>query len=265
MVCVFLSARTAMARKSPMAGRADSADQSTDLSRRLALLWPGAAAVLATVPLASARAATGATQSREFPVNEFDHLVVALPADVKVSPGKSASISVTAEPKVLDVITVTQNGGQVRVTTNGSFQTQAEVTVFVATPSLRALDVSEAGDVTISGPLGPELTLTAQDASSVSLNEMNLKTLDADLRGSADVTATGQSGKLMLKAGDASSFDGSSLELKDAHMAVSGASEASVFASSTLSVKITETGSVFYSGSPSIDQSVSFAGTLEAQ
>lgn len=77
--------------------------------------------------------------------------------------------------------------------------------------------------------------------------------------------ASGQSGKLQLKAGDASSFDGSSLALKHAKMAVSGASEATVDASTTLSVKISETGSVFYSGSPSIEQSVSFAGTLEAQ
>ncbi|MFK7967467.1 MAG: head GIN domain-containing protein [Burkholderiaceae bacterium] len=235
------------------------------MSRRLALLWPWAAALLASMPLSFSQAAAGIAQTRDFQVNDFDHLVVALPADVKVLPGKSASITVTAEPKVLDVISVTQSDGQVRITTTGSFQTQDEVSVSVSTPNLRALDVSEAGDVAVSGPLGSVLTLKVEDASSVSLNKMNLKALDADLSGSAEITANGQSGKLQLTAVDASSFDGSSLKLKDARMAVSGASEASVFASSTLSVKITETGSVYYSGSPSIEQSVSFAGTLEAQ
>jgi len=225
---------------------------------------PWVAAALA-LPLRPAVAASAQVKTQGFPVDEFDALLIALPADVRIKPGDKASIIVTAEPRVIAALAVKQSGRQVQVTTKSSFQTQEPVIIEVSTPSLSSLEVSNAGSVSVAGPLGSELVLKAHDASTVSLDKLNLSTLDADLSGSAEVVASGQSCKLLLKAADASSFDGSSLELKDAQMTVGGASEASVFASSTLSVKITETGSVFYSGSPSVEQSVSFAGTLEAQ
>jgi len=247
-----------------MAGKHGKAARPTSLARRIALLLPWAAAAIA-LPSQPAFAATSGVDTQDFPVKAFDALVVAVPAAVRSGPGKVASVKITAEPKVLAIMSVTQSGKQVKITTKGSFQTQSPVTVTVTTTSLTSLSVSDAGDVAVAGPLGTELVLKAQDASTVSLSGMNLKTLNADLSGSAEIMASGQSGKLQLKAGDASSFDGSSLALKHAKMAVSGASEATVDASTTLSVKISETGSVFYSGSPSIEQSVSFAGTLEAQ
>jgi len=241
-------------RRSPRAAQA----------RRVAYAWPWPDGELALAAQKEV-AASAETNNRDFTEPEFDELIVALPADVRGNPAKSASITVTAEPKVLAVISVKQTGRQILITTQGSFQTQKPVTIEVSTPTLSSLDVSNAGEVSVTGPFGPNLLLRAQDASVVSLTQLNLQALDVDLRGSAELIATGQSGKLQLKAEDASSFDGSSLELKDAQMTVSGASEATVYASSTLSVKITETGSVYYSGSPSIEQSVSFAGTLEAQ
>ncbi len=234
-------------------------------SRRWALAAPSLIALFAMGHSPTANAAKSGLETRKPSIADFDRIWVNVPADFKIEPADSASISLTAEPKVLDAIRVTSANGELRIETSGSFKTQKSVTITIGARSVSALSSSGSSDVTITGAYAPSLELLAHDASSVTLDKLNLVRLTTDLSGSSEIQASGVVSELSLAASDASSFEGSSLTTETAKIEVSGASEASLEVKKALVVKIKDAASVYYAGEPTIEQSVSFAGTLEPQ
>lgn len=247
-------------RSSPTASRPASATRRKALQAAPALaLLASAGAVLPGSPAGAA-----AVSSKTYEVGAFDSVHVDLPASVSIQAGETIAVRASAEKKVLDVIVAEVTGRQLVLRTRGSFETQEAVTIEISVPGLASLTASSASDVTLTGPLDERpLALQVRDSSSVTLSAMNLPALAADLQDSSEVAADGQAGELQLVLAGSSSFSGEELQSRSARITAAGASEASVHAREALAVRIADAASVFYAGSPAIDQSVSFAGTLE--
>lgn len=248
-----------------MASRSNRPISPANLSRRWALITPSLIALFAFGRAPAAKAAKSGLQTSRPKIADFDRIWVNVPADIKIEPAEIPTIVLSAEQKVLDAIQITSSNGQLRVEVNGSFQTQKPVNITIGARRLSELDFSGSCDVLVSGPYDPAFGLKARDASSVSLNNLNLTRLNTDLSGSSELQATGAVTELSLNATDASSFDGTGLTAESARVEASGASEANLEVTSILVVKIKDAASVYYAGEPTIEQSVSFAGTLEPQ
>ena len=233
--------------------------------RRAALAAVPAVAVLALLGGRPGQASAASVATVKPSISAFDSVLIDVPADVTISIGKPAAVAITAEQKVLDVIVAEVTDGQLSVRTNGSFQTDKPVTIAIDAPELIALEALGSCQIEVAGPLTGELNLIAHDATTVTLNAMNLSALIADLQGSSEVQADGSAANLELTVAGASTFSAPELAVSTASLEVSGSSEANVDVAKNLDVTITDAGSVFYTGSPSIKKSVSFAGTFESQ
>lgn len=242
----------------------DSPDSSLgSRSRRRAFSATGVLALAAMLHHPTTRAAKSRVETRKPQVGAFAQVFIDVPADVKIRLGSATAITLTAEPHVLDAIKVTVANNRLSIQSAGSFQTQRAIVIDITATMLEDLEAQGSCDVTVNGPIGSALALRAHDASNISLTGLNLSSLLADLQGSSEVQAAGSTTQLKLTATDASNFDGSELTSDSARLEVSGASEASIDVQKALTVIIDDAGSVFYSGSPNIDQTVSVAGTLE--
>jgi hypothetical protein len=227
--------------------------------RRLALA-AAAACLIATMRPALA-AATGV---REVDLAAFDRLVLQVPADVEIVPGDRHHARIEAERQVLDSIDFRAgSGGRLEVVTGRSFQTRERIRIRITCRNLVALEAQAAVDATVRVIAGDRFSLAASDSATVTLHGLNLSALEADIAGSATVTAAGKVRMQKVRIGGSGGYDARELESQVGVVDASGSSDVVIASRDKLAVTVAGAATVQYAGNPALQQSVSGAGTLQ--
>ena len=234
------------------------ADRNVPISGRRALVVAG---FLIAVPMRMARPA--AIDVREVDLADFDRLVLQVPADVEIVLGEKNSARIEAERKVVDSIDFRNRGGTLQVVAARSFETRERIRIRITCRSLVALEAHSSVDATLAGLGGERFTLTADDSASVSLERLNLAALEADISGSATVTASGKVRTQKVRIGGAGGYDAGELESQVAVVDAGGSSDVVVDSRDSLEAKVSGAATVQYEGNPKLKESVAGAGTLE--
>lgn len=229
--------------------------------RRLALAAATAAAWWLAAPMRQAMPAT--TVVRELDLANFDRLVLQVPANVEIVLGDRNHARVEAEPKVVDSIDFRDRNGRLQVVAGRSFQTQERIHIRITCRKLVALEAHASVDATVSGLEGEGFSLSAADSATVSLERMNLSALDADIAGSATVTASGKVRTQKVRIAGAGGYDARKLESRVGVVDASGSSDVVIDSREQLQATVSGAATVQYEGNPALKQSVSGAGTLE--
>jgi hypothetical protein len=190
---------------------------------------------------------SGVVASETRHVSGFDAIQLAGSADVTVSFGDSESVVVEAEDNILPLIETVVRGSELVIKwkpmTSGADTEPVRVTVTMK--SLKAASLPGSGNITIA--------------------DMDGGAVELDLQGSGNITADGIVDSVSTKLGGSGNIMCGDLQAKSAAVKLPGSGNVTVFASESLDVTISGSGSVTYRGDPAeFTQSVTGSGIIQA-
>ena len=250
----------------------------------------GLAAILALPVLFAgcSQANAGPVTTRNFDYVNFDNVEVNSAFEVELVQGSNYSITVTAQEKLFDQLSVTKSGGILQINLQWGWGTwvsswgyqrpKARITM----PDLYVLKLSGASkgsakgfqsshdtNVFLSGASSLDVDFEAYntqiEVSGASRLTGKVKANDVRLQidGASSAQLAGSANKVNLEESGASRADLEDLTAKEVTVELSGASRATVSPTDKMSVKISGASSLTYTGSPALESiDVSGASTI---
>ncbi len=229
-----------------------------------------AVAATSCSPMAVVGSGDIVTRNEEF--TGFDRLEIGYAFHATIRQGDSYEVAIRVDDNLVDYLDVRQTGQTVHIGFEpGTMISHGTMEVDITMPELVSLDLSGAGDGTISGfDSDNAVTLNLSGASTlegdIQSGDMRLEASGAsraDLTGSAGDVRVNASGAskvyldgsardLTAEASGASTVDLSKLTVRDARLNASGASEISVDASGRLDADASGGSHIYYTGNPTM-------------
>jgi hypothetical protein len=225
--------------------------------------WLTGAAALLTLGLAPAavRAASGcsgrsATETRA--LGTFSAISMRDDIDVRVRPGESESVQVTADDNLLSLLETVVDGGTLRIQwkSGESVRPRAKTAVTVAVRRLEAVASAGSGDLVVEALKTPALALSIAGSSDATLRQLEVDGLfRVRIAGSGDVQAHGKAGRLEVSIAGSGDMDARELLVDDASISIAGSGDADVSARKTVAVSIAGSGDVRFGGGATLASS----------
>jgi hypothetical protein len=177
--------------------------------------------------------ASGPPVTQQRGVDSFHSIDLRGATNASVLIGAATSVAVTADAHTLERFdTRVQNGTLVLENKDGLswFGNSRKVDIKITTPSLNALAINGAGNVTINGVNGSALKLS--------------------LQGAGNLEASGQTTTLNARINGAGNMDLSHLVAGDATLSVNGAGSLAGNVTGSLLASVNGVGSITYAGNP---------------
>jgi putative autotransporter adhesin-like protein len=164
-------------------------------------------------------------------------------ADVSITIGQPAQLTVTADDNIVPVIDTDVHDGVLVIGNHESYNTQMGVKVVIVTPSLDAFELNGSGNVKIK--------------------ELNGEKFSAKIRGSGDLSADGAVNRLDASISGSGDMKLGELKVKSADVSIAGSGSATVNAEESMSASISGSGDIRYKGNPSkVQSSVAGSGSV---
>jgi hypothetical protein len=173
---------------------------------------------------------SGVAASETRVVPAFSAVSLAGASDVSVEVGGEQQVVVHADDNLLAIVTTEFEGGTLVVSQSESFDSVTPARVEIGVPSLDALRLSGAGDLTVDGHDLERLAVDLTGAGTLR-GSGSVDRLDVLLSGAGDVELEG------LVAGEASAM-------------LSGAGNIAVNVTRALDAKVSGVGTISYAGDP---------------
>lgn len=238
------------------------------LLARLATLAATVAAVVACDPATIVAEASGAQNHKSVQVvgtgpmkketrraSSFRRVRVAGAFQVEVRKG-NPSVTVEAQQSLLKHITTDVRDGELIVMTEASMSADKPMRIRITTNSLEGLNVSGACNVESDAYRADSFELELSGASKVKL-PLTAKKLNAELSGASEVKLTGTAPRLELELSGAARFAADGFKVDRANVDVSGASQADLRVSQSITGDASGASNIRYRGNPktSVDTS----------
>lgn len=236
-------------------------------ARRAAFITPLLLAVTSWVALWLPASAQAATETRNLP--EFQAITLSAGLDVMVRQGAQQSLTLTAEPSVLELLeTVVEAGGSgptlvLRYKRGSNVYTPYKVRATVVMPRLSSVKVAGSGDVKLEAFNTPTLKLSIAGAGDILAQGLTAEDLQVSVAGSGDVRGSGSTRRLKVSVAGSGDVRLSDLRAEDVVVSIAGSGDVAVQAQTTLEVSIVGSGDVQYTGAAKVKQTVRGSGSVK--
>ncbi len=126
------------------------------------------------------------------------------------------------------------------------------------------ITISGFGNITLDRSKTKSLTAHLSGSGNLTLEDLQAETLEVAISGFGNTEVSGKVTDLNVDISGSGNFKGGELSSKTASVAVGGLGGATVWADSTLDVRITGSGNVKYYGVPQVTEAISGLGELES-
>lgn len=197
-------------------------------------------------------------------LQQFDKVIINIPADVTIEVGKPHALEVSARGNLMEYIKTEVTSNTLRVYNDGIIFYNSDIDIIIQVPSLTALELKGAADARTVGDIkGTDFKLQVLGASEIDIDEMHVDNLDVKLSGASELRINrGTVGKAKYKVTGAGEIKADGVETKEVTARVSGAGEMSLFVTDKLDADITGAGEIDYRGHPQITSNITGAGEL---
>lgn len=191
--------------------------------------------------------------TREYNLTDFDEVAISSAFQVDITRAERYSVSVTVDDNLEKYLDVEKRGSVLYIGIDSvTLMNQATLKASITLPDLRALEVSGASSVDISGfrPTS-RFDLTVSGASTVrgGLDAANVR---FRVSGASSVTLSGKAQDGDIEVGGASRARLEDLSFVDARVEASGASSAHVTLSGRLDAEASGASTITYAGNPTL-------------
>jgi len=243
------------------------------VSGPLAARWPvlllavallGAAGCEVHVGPTSVTRGSGNVKSESRSVSGFNHVIVDGVGTLNITQGGSESLTIQAEDNLLPLLDSNVSGGTLEIgpTPNAQVIPTKPIEYDLTVKQLQGVEVTGATDVKASSLDADQLNLTVTGASHMNLGRVTTGSLTVDVTGSGEVDLSGQAPKQTITISGSGKYLASNLASEQATVEVTGAGDCELRVSSHLSATITGSGHVTYTGTPTVDERITGAGTI---
>ncbi|MDH4177133.1 MAG: DUF2807 domain-containing protein [Thermoleophilia bacterium] len=182
-----------------------------------------------------------ASESRQ--VAAFTSVDLLGAADVTITIGAEQSVTVETDDDLISRVQTNVERDTLRIENDGRLDTDLGIDVAIVVPTLEAVTLSGAGDVTIEGLSG--------------------SSLDIALNGAGSVEAAGAVEQLDVAINGAGTAGLANLAARDVDVVVNGTGAADVQAIQSLSATVNGVGTITYTGNPKhVDTSTPGVGSI---
>ena len=217
---------------------------------------------------------SGRTVSQSFDFTDFTRVSTGWNFNVEVSRGTAYSIDVTVDDNLQSYLDVSKDGDTLKITLKSGYTySSTHLKAVVSMPRLVGLTLSGASKGGVSGfSSADDFLLNVSGASQATFSGMGVNKLTLDISGasraSGSVNANGNSslqasgastieisGKGVdadIESSGASTANLANFAVRDAHVNISGASNATVAASGVLSGDVSGASRLYYTGTPTL-------------
>ncbi len=185
---------------------------------------------------------SGKMKTDSYKLATFDQISTSIPGKINVVVGSSVSVKVETDDNLIDDLDVVVKNGTLHLDTKNDIR-PTKVIFTITVPSLKALELSGAGDVNIT--------------------KIKTKSFDLDLSGAANVKLAGEVTNLKIDVSGASDIDAKALKAQIVNLDMSGAGSARLSVSQSLTADISGACSVRYFGDPKVTKSISGVGSIK--
>lgn len=207
---------------------------------------------------------TGNFIKEDRPVSNFSKLEIGGAFEVYLSQGDQEKLVIEADEDELKEIVTEVIGNKLKIYTKsgwpGSFHDMA---IYLTFKDLEYIDFSGAVEVKSEHTLNfSELELDVSGAAEIDL-DMKADRFEAEFSGASEIDFSGSCKTGYFELSGASEFNAENLEFVDLNIEVSGASDARVWASGTLTINASGASDIRYKGSPKVSIDESGASTVK--
>lgn len=203
-------------------------------------------------------------QSREF--GSFDAVSVDYPAQVTILQGENEALTIEAEDNLLPDLKTQIDRGTLEIfyqkTGERHVNPTRPVVITITVKTLKDVDFSSAGELTIDGLQTDDLFVSLSGAGNLKLVDIKVRELSVNLSGAGSLTASGTTDSLDVNISGFGGFDGANLHGSNADVHISGAGSATVWVDDELDAEISGAGSVNYYGSAEVSKQINGVGSV---
>ncbi len=216
----------------------------------------------------AADSATPAVGHQVRPLADFQGLELLTSADVSVRPGATQSVTVRADDNLqaqLETVVEDRRGTPtlvVRWKRGTRIHGHAKVNLDLVVTSLRAVQVSGAGDVTLTGFSVPSLRLGVSGSGDITAQTLSADDLQVQVAGRGDVRANGSAKLVSVSVAGSGDVRLADLRAEDAKVHIAGSGDVAVQAHRELDVSIVGSGDVVYSGDAKVRSQIVGSGSV---
>ncbi len=183
-------------------------------------------------------------------VSNFNAIEVSGAFEVTMTQGSSEALQIEADSEVMPDIVTRVVGNTLKIYVDGWQNVRGPLKAYLTFKDLKSIDVSGAVSIESTDRLQFEqLEFGGSGASEVDL-ELTATKLMLDLSGASKMVLKGKVDRAVAECSGASKLRLGDLETRDFSFECSGASEAEVWATESLSIECSGASSVRYKGNP---------------
>ncbi len=224
-----------------------------------------------TVVLASTESVTITTDDNLLPLirTRVENGVLTIDGDKNAGFSTRKGIKVRLAVKTLEGVTVNGSGDVVGTELAGenvdvAIRGSGDVRFDVVKAGKVSVDIAGSGDVALNDITSREVKATIHGSGDIKLPTLKAGEVAMSVRGSGDISAAGSADKVDVEILGCGDIRTARLISREANVRISSSGEAHVHATEKLIARVTGSGDIRYSGSPStVDRLVRGSGTIE--
>ena len=179
-----------------------------------------------------------------------------------IEQGETESLTIEAEPKVLERIATEVQEGRLTIRPDRSFKTREPITYFLTITQLSGIELAGAGRVEAAQLSTDQLRINGNGAGAVVIDSLTANTLDVTVSGNVQAELAGTVDSQTGSVSDTAHYAAAGLESRLASVTASGASQVTVNVTESLEAHVSGAAQVEYIGDPAVIEDVSAAGSL---
>jgi hypothetical protein len=211
-------------------------------------------------PVEEAVADDGRGEVRE--VRDFQEVALEGVGTLVIEQGETESLTIEAEPKVLQRIETEVRDGRLTIRPDRSFKTREQITYFLSVRQLTHIELAGAGRVEAAQLTADQLRINGNGAGAVVIDSLTANALDVTAAGNVQAELAGTVDSQTVVVSDAARYAAADLDSRIASVTASGAARVTVNVNESLDAQVSGAARVEYIGDPAVTEDISAAGSL---
>jgi hypothetical protein len=224
------------------------------------------AIALFTFPSCHKLSGDGPSVTKNYSISGFTGINTELDADVNFIQDSVYKVEIYAQSNIQDRIEMPVVDGELRLQFRkfSKIGRHSRIVAYISAPSINMLRVSGSGKIVASNPVNSgSMDINVSGSGSVDLASYTGSTMYANISGSGRVAVRGGSvNNSDLRISGSGDIDMLNMAANSVATTTSGSGNTSVYAINFLNARISGSGSVYYTGNPSVTTSISGSGKL---
>lgn len=203
-------------------------------------------------------------------VSKFSKISLNLSGKLYLQQGDRQQVEIVAKSSTLEDIVTEVKGGEliIRFKNRNVFWRSfnpGKVEIYVSVPEIEGLSVSGSGDIVAGERINSRrMSLAVSGSGNIRFDDLRTGRVKASVSGSGSVIIDngGKAEEFDAGISGSGSVKAEGFEAENVEVHISGSGNCSIHAVETLKARVAGSGSVYYSGNPQVDSSVSGSGRV---